>query len=194
MKPLTSKQKEILEYISKTTAEKSYPPSVREICAAVGLKSPSTVHAHIKALTASGYLNKDSNKKRALSLPGDSFSRVPIVGRVTAGLPILAIEEIEGYMPIDLGGESGDHFALHVSGDSMINAGILDGDIIIVRIQNTADNGEIVVALLEDEATVKRLKKTAGKVWLMPENPAYFPIDGTEASILGKVTAVYRKY
>lgn len=148
MKQLSDKQRRILEYISESTARRSYPPSVREIGEAVGLRSPSTVHAHIKALKEAGYLNKDEHKTRALSIPGDSFLRVPVLGRVTAGMPILAVEEVEGYIPFDPGRSVGEHFALNVRGDSMINAGILDGDVVIVRRQETADSGAIVVAMI----------------------------------------------
>lgn len=192
MKQLTDKQHQILEFITEFSSEHAYPPSVREICAAVGLRSPSTVHSHIKTLTDNGYITKDVRKTRTLSVGGGTFSRIPILGRVTAGAPILAVEEIEGYVSCDLGQSSGEHFALRVRGDSMIDAGIYDGDVIIVRKQQSAENGEIVVALLEDEATVKRLSRKNGQIWLMPENEAYSPIDGTNASILGKVVSLSR--
>lgn len=196
MKRMTAKQQRILEYIAEFTDKQGYPPSVRDICAGVGLSSPSTVHAHIKTLRALGYLEKDDHKTRALTLRGmgGPVTRVPIVGSVTAGLPILAAEQIEGYLPVELSNAYGQHFALHVTGESMIGAGILDGDLIIVRKQETAENGQIVVALLEDEATCKRLKRERGSVWLMPENPSFSPIDGTDCSLLGVVVAVYRQY
>ncbi|MBR3691072.1 MAG: transcriptional repressor LexA [Clostridia bacterium] len=194
MKPLSEKQQQILSFIEQFSAREGYSPSVREICAAVGLRSPSTVHAHLRMLTERGLLNRgDAGKKRTLTLPGEGVVRVPILGNVAAGAPILAEENIEGYLPMDCGG-SGTHFALHVRGDSMVNAGILDGDLIVVRRQDTADNGEIVVALIGDEATCKRLSLRDDGVWLLPENPEYAPIDGKEAAILGRVSAVVRKY
>ena len=165
---------------------------MREICTAVGLQSTATVHYHLSALRDAGLIEMDDMKKRAISLPEcRRADRIPVVGVVTAGVPILAVENIEGYIPWD--GERGC-YALRVRGDSMINAGILDGDKVVVRPQQTADNGEIVVALLDDSATVKRFRKVGATVWLMPENPAYDPIDGTEAQILGKVKAVIRTY
>ena len=195
MKPLSEKQQQILAFIEQFSAREGYPPSVREICAAVGLRSPSTVHAHLRVLTERGLLNRgDAGKKRTLTLPGESVVRVPILGNVAAGAPILAEENIEGYLPMECSGASGEYFALHVRGDSMIDAGILDGDLIVVRSQETAENGEIVVALIGDEATCKRLSRKDGKVWLLPENPEYSPIDGTEATVLGRITAVVRKY
>ena len=201
MKAPSEKQKLILEFIADFTSERGYPPSVREIGAAVGLKSPSTVHAHLNKLRELGYLQKDEHCTRSLTLVGagresrrPEGNQVPILGRVTAGMPILAVEENEGYLTVDLKGRRGDYFALRVQGDSMINAGILDGDKVVVRPQQSAENGEIVVALLEDSATVKRLKKKGTEIWLMPENPAYDPIDGRAASILGKVKAVIREY
>ena len=165
---------------------------MREICAAVGLQSTATVHYHLNALRESGLIQMDDMKKRTITLPdAHRPDRIPVIGVVTAGIPILAVENIEGYIPWD--GESGC-FALRVRGDSMIGAGILDGDKVVVRPQQNAENGEIVVALLEDSATVKRLKKKDAEIWLMPENPAYDPIDGRAASILGKVKAVIREY
>ena len=192
MKKLSEKQKQILEYITESTARRAYPPSVREICEAVGLRSPSTVHAHIKALKDAGYISKDERKTRTISLNNSTFTRVPVLGRVTAGMPILAVEEIEGYVFCDLGHSSGEHFALTVVGDSMIDAGIYDGDVVVVRKQQTAESGEIVVALIGEEATVKRLRRERGEIWLMPENETYDPINGTEAVILGRVVALTR--
>ena len=158
----------------------------------MGLRSPSTVHSHIRILQEEGYLNKGEKSSRSLSLKNKpAFQSVPILGTVTAGLPILAQQEVEGYVPY-LGGSSGEMFALRVRGDSMINAHILDGDIVVVRRQQTAQDGEIVVALLEEEATVKRLRRGKNQVWLMPENPDYDPIDGNECSILGRVVSVCR--
>lgn len=193
----STKQAEILEFLHRFVAENGYPPSVREICAAVGLKSTASVHYHLGELKRQGKIDVDENKNRAISLPSqagrdsDGFCQIPILGVVTAGIPILAVENVEGYVPWD-GDE--DCFALRVRGDSMLHAGILDGDKVVVRPQQTARSGEIVVALLEDEATVKRLKLAPGEVWLMPENPAYEPIDGRFAQILGKVKAVIRNY
>ena len=204
---ISDKQQEILTFIQKATREKGFPPSVREIAEAVGLRSPSTVHAHLKVLDREGYIKRDGRKMRAISTANefdfsesaesdvsDNLIRVPLVGRVTAGLPILAVEDIEGYIPFDATHSSGEHFALHVQGDSMINAGILDGDVIIVRRQPTANQRDIVVALLGEEATVKRFALRDGHPWLLPENPDYEPIDGTEAEIIGIVKAVVREY
>lgn len=188
----SNKKQEILQFLRDFIRENHYAPSVREICSAVGLQSTATVHYHLNALREEGLISMDKQKKRVISLPvQEQAGCVPIVGVVTAGLPILAVENIEGYLPW----EGGDGcFALRVKGDSMIGAGILDGDKVIVREQETAENGQIVVALLEDSATVKRLKKEAGAVWLLPENPAYEPIDGTNAKILGRVRGVVREY
>ena len=188
----SSKRDEILHFLTKFTAENGYAPSVREICAAVGLQSTATVHYHLNALRDAGLIEMDEMKKRAISLPdAQRADRIPVVGVVTAGQPILAVENIEGYLPWD-----GDErcFALRVRGDSMIGAGILSGDKVVVRPQLTAENGQIVVALLDDSATVKRFRREKGKVWLLPENPAYDPIDGTDCSIIGLVKAVYREY
>ncbi len=196
MKKITAKQQKILEYIAEYTQERGYPPSVRDICAGVGLSSPSTVHMHIKTLRDMGYLEKDDHKGRALTIKGmgGPVARIPILGQVTAGLPILAVEQIEGYLPVDLSSGSGEHFGLRIKGESMIGAGILDGDVIVVRKQETAQNGQIVVALLGDEATCKRLRREHGEIWLLPENPAFEPIDGSECAIIGVVVAVYREY
>ena len=194
MRPISDKQKQILAFIREYTAERGYPPSVREIGAAVGLRSPSTVHAHIKRLQELGYLEKDEHKTRSITLPGRSdASEVPLLGRVTAGMPILAVEQAEGMLHVDLHG-SGEYFALRICGDSMIEAGILDGDYIIVRSQRYAQEGQIVVAVIEDEATCKRIEKRDGHVWLMPENPAYAPIPGDEARVIGVVAKVIRDY
>ncbi len=196
MKKLSDKQVYILDYIRQFTTDHGYPPSVREICEEVGLSSPSTVHAHLKRLREMGYLDKTDHKGRALSVRGGvaMVGQVPILGRVTAGMPVLAIEQIEGYVAYEGANQYGRYFALRISGESMIGAGIMDGDLIIVRRQQTASSGQIVVALIEDEATCKRLLLRDGEVWLMPENPAYPPIDGSECSILGVVVAVQREY
>ena len=188
----SSKREEILHYVTQFVTENGYSPSVREICAAVGLASTATVHYHLNALRDAGLIEMDDMKKRCITIPAaQRADRIPVVGVVTAGVPILAVENIEGYIPWE--GEAGC-FALRVRGDSMVGAGILDGDKVVVRPQSTAGNGEIVVALLDDSATVKRFRKDKTGVWLLPENPAYQPIDGREASILGKVKAVIREY
>ena len=209
MQKLTAMQQKIYGYIANTVRNQGYPPSVREIGEAVGLKSPSTVHFHIKHLEELGYISKSGRKGRALTLteraapaaapaPAQEAEipsgRVPVLGDVAAGSPILAQECIDDYISFDTQGRDGEFFALRVRGESMLNAGILPGDLGVVHRQPTAQNGEIVVALLEDEATVKRLSRRGGEVWLLPEKEAYSRIDGREASILGKVTAVVRQY
>ena len=194
MTKLSAKHQKIYDYIVSFTDLHGYSPTVREICDAVGLRSPSTVHSHLKILQEGGYLEKSDHKTRALSVKGGSgaaFRSVPVLGTVTAGLPILAQEDTLGYVPYD-GPEQGEMFALQVRGESMIGAGILDGDIVLVRRQNTALSGQIVVALLGEEATVKRLVLRADGVWLMPENPAFDPIDGRECAVLGLVVSLYR--
>ena len=188
----SNKREQILNFLTQFMNEHGYAPTVREICNAVGLQSTATVHYHLNALRDAGLIEMDEMKKRAISLPdAQRADRIPVVGVVTAGVPILATENIEGYIPWD--GESGC-FVLRVRGDSMIGAGILDGDKVVVRPQPDAENGQIVVALLDDSATVKRLKKTGRDVWLMPENPSYEPIHGNEAKILGRVKALIREY
>lgn len=188
----TNKREQILDFLTRFVNEHGYSPTIREICSAVGLQSTATVHYHLAALREAGLIEMDDMKKRAISLPdAQRADRIPVVGVVTAGVPILATENIEGYLPWD--GEAGC-FVLRVRGDSMIGAGILDGDKVVVRPQKDAENGQIVVALLDDSATVKRLKKAGREVWLMPENPSYQPIDGREAQILGRVKALYREY
>ncbi len=188
----SNKREQILNFLIQFMNEHGYAPTVREICNAVGLQSTATVHYHLNALRDAGLIEMDEMKKRAISLPdAQRADRIPVVGVVTAGVPILATENIEGYIPWD--GESGC-FVLRVRGDSMIGAGILDGDKVVVRPQPDAENGQIVVALLDDSATVKRLKKTGRDVWLMPENPSYEPIPGNEAKILGRVKALIREY
>ena len=188
----SNKREQILNFLTQFMNEHGYAPTVREICNAVGLQSTATVHYHLNALRDAGLIEMDEMKKRAISLPdAQRADRIPVVGVVTAGVPILATEHIEGYIP--WGGEAGC-FVLRVRGDSMIGAGILDGDKVVVRPQPDAENGEIVVALLDDSATVTRLKKTGRDVWLMPENPSYEPIPGNEAKILGRVKALIREY
>ena len=207
MEKLTAKQQKIYDYIQTFSAEHGYPPSVREIGAAMGLKSPSTVHFHLKGLEEAGVIIKAEGKTRAITLPGTVHAphpvaeeqvphadQIPVVGSVAAGSPILAEECIEDYLTFDTQGLSGEHFALRVRGESMRYAGILPGDLVVVHQQQDARSGEIVVALFEDEATVKTLRRRDGKVWLMPANDDYTPIDGDRAEILGKVVAVVRRY
>lgn len=196
MAELSKMQRRIYDYIASCIQEQGYAPSVREIGEAVGLKSPSTVHFHLKHLEEAGVIAKGAGKGRAIALTEQQppEDRIPIVGNVAAGSPILAEECIEDYITFDTGGHGDEYFALRVRGESMLNAGILPGDLVVVRRQQTANNGEIVVALLEDEATVKRLSRRNGETWLLPENDDYSPIDGTYATIMGKVTAVVRWY
>ena len=205
MANLTRKQQQIYDFILEFTNRHGYPPSVREIGAAVGLKSPSTVHFHMKGLEEAGVIVKAEGKTRAISLPGAPLGpvaeeedphadQIPVVGNVAAGSPILAQECIEDYLTFDTQGLSGEHFALRVRGESMLNAGILPDDLVVVHRQQEVRNGEIVVALFEDEATVKTYQNRDGHVWLLPENPEYEPIDGAEAQIVGKVVAVVRRY
>ena len=191
--PRTSnKADQILDYVNQFIQEYGYAPSVREIGAAVGLRSTASVSYHLQQLQDKGLLQGSGSKgkKRAIvtsTRPG----QIPVVGVVTAGLPILAVENQEGTMAWE--GDPGC-FALRVRGESMMNAGILDGDKVIVRPQQTADDGQIVVARIGDEATVKRLSFKNGEVWLLPENPAFDPIDGSEAEIIGIVKGVFREY
>ncbi|MDD6877859.1 MAG: transcriptional repressor LexA [Clostridiaceae bacterium] len=196
---LTKKQREIYDFIMKSTREQGYPPSVREIGEAVGLRSPSTVHAHLKSLDALGLIDRESRKTRAIRIPGaspeeSSVRSIPIIGRVAAGQPVLAYSEIEGEIPFDVGRSAGEFFALRVRGDSMIDAGILDGDLVVVRRQEDAVHGEIVVAAIDGEVTVKRFYRQRGEIWLMPENPAYHPISAVGASIVGRVVGLTRRY
>ena len=218
---LTARQRKVLQVIRSSVEKRGYPPSLREIGDAAGLTSPSSVSHQLSALERKGYLRRDPHRPRAievladtdLDLPGRSragsrapidetgagdmrpeATYVPVLGRIAAGVPIAAEEAVEDVFPLprQLVGD-GDLFLLQVSGDSMIDAAICSGDWVVVRRQPTADNGEIVAALLDTEATVKTLKVRDGKTWLMPANEAYDPIDGTHASILGKVTAVIRR-
>lgn len=198
--PRGDSQARILAYIQQATREKGYPPSVREICVATGLKSTSTVHGHLLRLQKKGLLNRDSMKPRAISVPmkpttDTEVVAVPVVGAVAAGVPILAAENIEEYVPLPqiMLGE-GEYYVLRVRGESMIEAGILSGDCIVVKKQPTANNGDIVVAMVEDEATVKRYYRENGKFRLQPENRAMDPIVVDEVVILGKVVSLYRKY
>ena len=199
---ITAKQKEILEYIKSEILKKGYPPAVREICEAVNLKSTSSVHSHLETLEKNGYIRRDPTKPRAIEIMDDSFQMVrhemasiPIIGTVAAGLPILAEQNIEGYFPIPTEMvPNGDAFILKVKGDSMINAGIFNGDQIFVNCCNTAENGDTVVALIDDSATVKTYYKENGHYRLQPENDTMDPIIVDHVDILGKVFGVFRLY
>lgn len=192
---LTESQQKVYDYL-KSRTQNGLPPTVREICAATGLKSTSSVHAHLKTLERKGYISRDAGLNRAIHLAGEqNVIQVPIVGRVAAGQPILAVEEVEGYVPYSLPHEgSEEYFALNVRGESMKDAGILNGDIVVIRKTPTARDGEIVVALIEDEATVKRFYREKDRIRLQPENPDFSPIYTRDVLILGKVVAVFRYY
>jgi repressor LexA len=196
---LTKRQKEIFDYIRRYLRKYGYPPTVREIGQALGLHSPSTVHAHLSKLEKLGVLRRDPTKPRAIELLMDRAKRIvkpgtPLVGSVAAGQPILAEENIEDYLELpEMISGGGDDYVLRVRGDSMRDAGILEGDFVVVRPAQSADNGEIVVALIEDEATVKRYFKERNGVRLQPENPNHKPIRTKDATVLGKVVGVFRK-
>ena len=213
MEKLSRMQQRVYDYLVSFITERGYPPSVREIGDALELRSPSTVHFHLKHLAELGYIEKDAGKGRAITLtkavqpaaepepiarePQEvetRSDRIPVLGNVAAGNPILATECIEDYLTFDTGGRAEEYFALRVRGYSMKDAGILPDDLVVVQQQKTANNGEIVVALLGEEATVKRYKRKDGKVWLLPENEDFEPIDGTMAQIMGRVRAVVRQY
>lgn len=199
---ISSKQREILEYIKSEIINRGYPPAVREICEAVNLKSTSSVHSHLETLEKNGYIRRDPTKPRAIEIIDDDFNlarreiiNVPIIGTVAAGQPLLAVENIDGYFPLlaeNLPNE--DLFMLRVQGESMINAGIFNGDKILIQKQETAKNGEIVVALVEDSATVKRFYKENGHFRLQPENDTMEPIIVDDVSIVGKVIGLFRSY
>jgi repressor LexA len=199
---ITARQQRILEFIAETVRDRGYPPTVREIGDAVGLTSSSSVHAQLANLEKMGLLRKDPTKPRAMTLATDGAratgTAVPLIGRIAAGAPVLASEQVEDYVsvPADFV-RSGEHFALRVTGDSMIQAGILDGDMVVVHAQDTADDGDIVAAVLpgpaEDEATVKRLGHDGPRVMLIPENPTMSPFEMIAGRIAGRVVAVLRK-
>jgi repressor LexA len=198
---ITARQQRILDFIERTVLERGYPPTVREIGEAVGLTSSSSVHAQLANLERKGLLRKDPTKPRAMTLAEERRAEgasVPLVGRIAAGAPVLADEHIEDRIMVPAEYVRGEgHFALRVEGQSMVNAGILDGDVVVVRSQRSAADGDIVAALLpgeaEDEATVKRLGHDGARVLLLPENPAYEPIEMVDGRILGKVVAVLRR-
>ena len=201
IKENSDKQTQIYNFLIEFTKSKGYPPSVREICQAVSLKSTSTVHGHLKRLEKKGLIYRDPTKPRALEIVELSNEEkelidIPIVGKVTAGMPILATENIEDMfqMPINYIKHNNDLFILKVTGDSMIEAGILDGDLAIIEQKNVATNGDIVVALIENEATIKRFFKENGFIRLQPENKNYEPIIVEDCSILGKLVGIYRAY
>ncbi len=199
-KKLTDKQEQILEYLKECILKKGYPPAVREICDAVNLRSTSSVHSHLETLEKKGYIRRDPTKPRAIEICDDSFQMVrtemvsiPVLGNVAAGSPIFAEQNIESYFPVPADYiPKGESFALRVRGDSMINAGIFHGDQIFVNVCNTAKNGDIVVALIDDSATVKTFYKENGRIRLQPENDTMDPIIVDHCTILGKVFGVFR--
>ena len=194
MQELSNKESAVLQLI-RHSIDNGIVPSVREICAQLGIKSTSTVHRCLTSLQEKGYIIREDNLNRSIRLPqGEEVTRVPVLGVVTAGNPILAVETIEEYIPVPIRGNPKELFALRVRGESMINAGILDGDLIIARQTPTADNGDIVVALIDDEATVKRFYKENGHYRLQPENDTMEPIYTDHVRILGKVVALHRTY
>lgn len=197
---ITTKQQQILEYIKEEILKRGYPPAVREICEAVGLKSTSSVHSHLETLEKNGYIRRDPTKPRAIEIVDDSFQQVrtdmisiPVIGRVAAGEPIFADQNIESYFPVPTAMvPSGDSFVLKVKGDSMINAGIFSGDQIFVHACDTANNGDMVVALIDDGATVKTFYKESDHIRLQPENDDMDPIIVNDCRILGRVFGVFR--
>jgi repressor LexA len=201
---LTTRQRRILEVICEAVGKRGYPPSIREIGDSVGLTSTSSVHAQLDALQRKGYIRRDPTKPRAIEVhcedavgaqPRSLPAYVPLVGRIAAGSPVLAEQQIEEEyrLPRELVGQGEELFMLRVRGDSMIDAGVFDGDFVVVRSQPVAEDGEMVAALIDDEATVKHLSRKGGRVRLLPANPAYEPIDGSTAQILGKIVTVIRR-
>ena len=202
MDEVTPRQRRILDFIRSTVRERGYPPTVREIGEAVGLTSSSSVHSQLGNLERRGLLHKDPTKPRAIGLAaepsGDPGVQIPLLGRIAAGSPVLATENVEEYLAVPSGfAADHDHFALRVAGDSMVGAGILDGDVVVVRQQDAADDGDVVAVLLpgpaEEEATVKRLRRRGGRVFLQPENPSMEAFEIGEGRIVGRVVAVLRK-
>lgn len=199
---ISAKQQEILDYLKTEILKKGYPPAVRDICEAVHLKSTSSVHSHLETLEKNGYIRRDPTKPRAIEILDENFQltrremvSIPMIGRVAAGQPILAVENIEGYFPVPAEYvPNTDTFMLKVKGESMINAGIMDGDNILVAKQETAKNGDIVVAMVDDSATVKTFYKEADHIRLQPENDSMDPILVSDCSILGKVFGVFRLF
>ena len=197
---ISDKQREILEYMKEQILQKGYPPAVREICQAVNLKSTSSVHSHLETLEKNGYIRRDPTKPRAIEILDDDFNltrrevvNVPVVGSIAAGQPLLAIQNIDNYFPIPAEYmPNQDTFMLHVKGESMINVGIFDGDVILVKQQSTARNGEIVAALVDDSATVKTFYKEDGHIRLQPENDSMNPIIVPDCQIIGVVFGVFR--
>lgn len=205
MKDLSNKQQIILNYIKKEITDTGYPPSVREICKAVGLKSTSTVHSHLNTLVKKGYIRKGDNKNRAIEvidtedafidIPKKEVANVPLVGRIAAGEPILAVENVDDLFPIPVDWVGNNEtFVLQVKGDSMIDAGILNGDYVVISVQSTARNGDIVAALLDDETTLKRFYKESDHFRLQPENKTMEPIIVKDVNILGILKCVIRRY
>ena len=199
---LTEKQRLILDFLKAGIRQNGYPPTVREICDAVGLSSTSTVHAHLESLERKGYIRRSPTKNRSTEILEEDFYsnarelvNVPIIGNVAAGVPILAEENIEDYFPIPIDYVKNDTcFMLHVKGDSMIDDGIFDGDLVLVRQQQVANDGDIVIALLEDSATVKKFFRDGENIRLAPANPAFRPIIVPDCDVLGKVIGLYRRY
>ena len=201
-KALTAKQQMVFDYLKKEIKQNGYPPTVREICEATGLSSTSTVHSHLETLERKGYIRRSPTKNRSTEILEEDFygnarelAQVPIVGKVAAGVPILAEENIEDTFPIPIDYVKNDVcFMLHVQGESMTDEGILDGDLVLVRQQQTASNGDIVIALTDDSATVKTFYREAGHIRLQPANKAFQPIILRDCNILGKVIGLYRRY
>ncbi len=203
MEPLTEKQKRVLDFIEQEVSKWNYPPSVREICKALNIRSTATVHGYLDILQEKGYISREATKPRAIKLLRNAYgetemtcSFAPLIGKITAGQPILAAENRDGYFPVPDHMNTGedDCFVLQITGDSMVNAGINDGDYVIIRQQDTAENGEIVAALMEDEATIKRFFRDNGNFRLQPENDSYEPIVVNEVKILGRVVGLFRKF
>ena len=205
MRELTKRQSEIYDYIKKIVQTKGYPPSVREIGEAVGLASSSTVHGHLSRLEEKGYIRRDPTKPRAIEIVSEQLDEVnveetihvPVIGKVTAGVPITAVENIEEYFPLPehlTSTHNSDIFILNVVGESMIEAGILDGDLAIIEKTDSANNGDIVVALIDNEATLKRFFKESSYIRLQPENKSMKPIILEDCKVLGRLVGIYRKY